>query len=427
MTEGPSTERLARRNLLAAEVRESFAMALDSIAAHKLRSGLTLLGVLIGVFSIVVVMTAVRVLQNNIESRLNVLGANTFSVQRFPAVRVDGDPAAMERYFRRKEFRYGMVRPLEERATLARAVGVSCDLWSGEVHSRWDKTNPGVPLVGVTPGHFETLNRVVEEGRALNATDLDNARNLCVLGSSVARKLFPRGSALGERVRAGGAYYRVVGVTEAKGRLFGQDQDSYVLIPITTGLNRYGRERSIAIQVQAWSQKAYEETLEQVRGILRTLRKVEPGAEDDFEIASNDSIIRQFRSLTLSVRAGAGVISSIALVAAGIGIMNIMFVSVTERTREIGIRRAIGAKKRHILTQFILEAIALCQVGGAVGVVLGVIAGNLAAVFLKLPAVIPWDWVGIGMLVCSLVGLIFGVYPAWKAAHLDPIESLRYE
>jgi putative ABC transport system permease protein len=164
-----------------------------------------------------------------------------------------------------------------------------------------------------------------------------------------------------------------------------------------------------------------------VRGILRTIRKVAPGDPDDFEIFSNDSMISQFKSFTLTVRAVVMVISSIALIAAGIGIMNIMLVSVTERTREIGIRRAVGAKKRNILTQFVMEAIVLCEVGGAIGVVLGILGGNATAYFLKVPPVIPVDWIVIGLLICSLVGIIFGTYPAVKAANLDPIDSLRYE
>src|SRR5205807_1423273 len=163
------------------------------------------------------------------------------------------------------------------------------------------------------------------------------------------------------------------------------------------------------------------------RGILRAIRKVEPADEDDFELFTNDSLINQFRSITLAARIGAMVISSIALLAAGIGIMNIMLVSVTERTREIGIRRAVGAKKRNIMTQFITEAIVICEVGGVLGVVLGVAVGNGAAYLLKVPPAIPLDWVAIGLLLCSLVGIIFGTYPAVKAANLDPIESLRYE
>jgi len=160
---------------------------------------------------------------------------------------------------------------------------------------------------------------------------------------------------------------------------------------------------------------------------MRLIRKVPPNEPDDFELFTNNSMITRYRSITLAAHIGASVISIIALVAAGIGIMNIMLVSVTERTREIGIRRAVGAKKRNIITQFITEAIVLCELGGALGVVLGILGGNCAAYFLKMPPAIPMDWVALGLLICSLVGIIFGTYPAFKAANLDPIESLRYE
>jgi len=164
-----------------------------------------------------------------------------------------------------------------------------------------------------------------------------------------------------------------------------------------------------------------------VRGILRSARKVPPGKEDDFEVFSNDILIRQFKSLTFTVRMGVAIISSIALLAAGIGIMNIMLVSVTERTREIGIRRAIGAKKRNIIVQFIMEAVVLCEIGGLIGVVLGVASGNATAYFMKAPPEFPLDWILLGLIICSIVGIVFGTYPAIKAANLDPIESLRYE
>jgi putative ABC transport system permease protein len=167
--------------------------------------------------------------------------------------------------------------------------------------------------------------------------------------------------------------------------------------------------------------------MEQVRGILRNLRRIPPGEPDDFELFSNNSLIEQFNSFTRAVRIGVTVVSSIALIAAGIGIMNIMLVSVTERTREIGVRRAIGAKKRNIMVQFIMEAIVLCELGGVIGVVLGILGGNVLAWFMKVPPVIPVDWIVLGLLICSIVGVVFGTYPAYKAANLDPIESLRYE
>jgi putative ABC transport system permease protein len=229
-------------------------------------------------------------------------------------------------------------------------------------------------------------------------------------------------------VKIDGINYSVVGVLEGNGAALGGDQDNFAVVPLTTGLNRYGRwYRSLNILVQARDRASYNDTLEEVRGALRVIRKVPPGKDDDFEIQSNDSLIEQFKTFTRSVRIGVAVVSSIALLAAGIGIMNIMLVSVTERTREIGIRRAIGAKKRNIMVQFIMEAVVLCEVGGAVGVVFGILGGNVLALVLKLPPAIPVDWVIMGLAICSVVGIVFGTYPAWKAANLDPIESLRYE
>jgi putative ABC transport system permease protein len=221
----------------------------------------------------------------------------------------------------------------------------------------------------------------------------------------------------------------VVGVLEAKGSMQGGREDEFALIPITTAITRYEDKRwlNLSILVQARSPADYDATVDQVRGIMRQLRKVPPGKPDDFEITSNDSLIEQMKSITFKIRMGISLVSSVALLAAGIGIMNIMLVSVTERTREIGIRRAIGAKKRTIMAQFILEAVVLCEVGGVVGVVLGVAGGDLLALLMHLPKVLPLDWVFIGLGICSLVGIIFGTYPAYKAAHLDPIESLRYE
>jgi putative ABC transport system permease protein len=257
--------------------------------------------------------------------------------------------------------------------------------------------------------------------------EVDNARDVCVLGSALAKTAFPFGSAVGERLKINGVNYSVIGVLEPKGGSVGGEQDNFAVVPITTALKRFGRWRSLTILVQARDAASYDDTVEQVRGILRVARRVPPGAEDDFELFSNDSIIAQFNSFTRAVRIGVAVVSSIALIAAGIGIMNIMLVSVTERTREIGIRRAVGAKRRNIMTQFIMEAVVLCEVGGVIGVGLGILGGNSVAWWLKIPTIIPVDWIVLGLVICSVVGIVFGTYPAFKAANLDPIESLRYE
>jgi len=413
--------------LLLAELRDSFHMAMGALAAHKLRSALTLLGVLVGVFSIIVVMTAMRAMQSNIEEEISQLGSHTFLIQKWPAIYFGG-PEGIEKYRRRKDITYAQACQLEQKASLARAVGVETSFWGGEVETRYKKTAPTVQLYGESPGSFAARNWNLQEGRLLLEMDIDGARDVCVLGHGLAKTVFPFGSGVGEVLKINGINYTVVGVLEARGGSVGGDQDNFAVVPITTGLNRFGRwNRSLTVLVQARDQASYDDTVEQVRGLLRATRKVLPGKEDDFEVASNDSMITQFNTFTLAVRVGVTVISSIALLAAGIGIMNIMLVSVTERTREIGIRRAVGAKKRSIMMQFIVEAITICEVGGALGVVLGILGGNLGAAYLKLTPVIPVDWIFIGLFICSLVGVIFGTYPAYKAANLDPIESLRYE
>lgn len=410
----------------ATELKENVLMALNAIAAHKLRSALTLLGVLVGVFSIIVVMTAVRVLQSNVESQLSQLGANSFQIRKFPGAFFG--VSDFEKFWRRRNISYGDGIQVQERSTLARSVGLESDFWGGMATSRYGKSPPDVRLYGETPGSFPAKNWVIEEGRSLMEHDLDSARAVCVLAAGLAETLFPHGSAVDEEIKLDGINYLVVGILEKKGQMLGGGQDNFAIIPLTTGLNRYGRHwRSLSILVQADSRESFEDTREEIRGILRTVRKVAPGDEDDFEIFSNDSLVTQFQAFTLAIRVGMALISSIALVAAGIGIMNIMLVSVTERTREIGIRRAIGAKKRNIMTQFIVEAIVLCEVGGIMGVLLGILGGNAAAYALEMPVVVPVDWIIFGLLICSVVGIVFGTYPAVKAANLDPIESLRYE
>jgi len=285
-----------------------------------------------------------------------------------------------------------------------------------------------VQLFGESPGSFPARNWTLAEGRLILDMDVEGVRDVCVLGNSLATNVFPHGSPVGERLKLNGINYTVVGVLEPRGGSLGGDQDNFAVVPVTTGLNRFGRwSRSLNILVQTRDQASYDDTVEEVRAILRVIRKVPPGKEDDFEIFSNDSLIAQFNQFTRAVRLGVSVVSSIALLAAGIGIMNIMLVSVTERTREIGIRRAVGAKKRNIMTQFVMEAIALCEVGGVFGVALGILGGNATAYFLEKSPVVPVDWAVLGLVICSIVGVIFGTYPAFKAANLDPIESLRYE
>ena len=407
-----------------AELTESFMMAAGSLAVHKLRSALTLLGVLVGVFSIIVVMTTMRAMQHFIETNMRQLGGETFVVQKWPEFNVRDNA----KYRRRQDITLRQGLDLQKRATLARYIGLEADFNVNEMTSPYAKAAPNVSLAGETPGSFATQNWILDEGRILRDADVESARDVCVLGNKLAKDLFPFGSPVGQSIKIDSINYSVVGVLESRGAMSGGKQDNFAVVPLTTALNRYGnRWHSVSVLVEAPDHASYDETVDQVRAALRVIRKVQPGAEDDFEITSNDSVMEQINAFTFAVRMGVAAISSIALIAAGIGIMNIMLVSVTERTREIGIRRAIGAKKRNIMTQFIMEAVVLCEVGGVLGVVLGVIGGNIGAHLMSMSPVIPFDWVFLGLLICSVVGIVFGTYPAYKAANLDPIESLRYE
>ncbi len=407
------------------EMIEMIRMALNAVRTHVLRSSLTILGIFIGVFSIIAVMTGIRVLQSNLESAMSGLGANTFQFQRSPAIHFDD--IDWEKILRRRRFFAANMKRIQEKSTLAQAVSATASFGVGEASSKFARTNPNITGVGVTPDGFITQNWTVLDGRGFSEADDTSGRRVCVLGADLAEKLFPLGSPVGQSVKFCGISYNVIGLLARRGSLFGQSRDNFLAIPLGTALRLYGQSLSLSIQVQAPGRDTYQDVLEQARGAMRTMRRVEPGIEDDFEIVSNESSVGQFRDLTSAIRLGAAVISSIALLAAGIGIMNIMLVSVTERTREIGIRRAIGARKRSVMIQFVAEAILLSEIGGVLGVIAGIAFGNLICFLVQAPPVIPFDWAAIGLGICSAVGIIFGTYPAWKAANLDPIDSLRYE
>jgi putative ABC transport system permease protein len=418
---------MSKRLLDWTSLKESLMMALAAIRANKLRSSLTLLGIVVGIFSIISVMTAMGVLRNSIEEGIMQLGANTFQLQKFPP----GGPGGGNQRWRfrnRKNITYEQALQIRDKATLAEAVGI--EAWEFGRIIWWDgqKTNPNVSFAGENVEGLATNDWVVGNGRGLTAQDLDMNRRVVVLGNPVAEKLFPPNvNPVGEEVRIDGTMYHVIGVLIPKGGALGGNQDNLAIIPITTFFQKYGKDKDIHVMVKALNREVVDDAIEQSRMILRAARNVAPGDPDDFGYFSNDSIVKQFNDFTLYFRLGVLVVSSIALLAAGVGIMNIMLVSVTERTREIGIRKSIGALKRDILTQFIIEAVILCQIGGIIGVFVGILAGNGISVWLETPPYMPWDWAAIGLGVCSLVGLVFGVYPAWKASTLDPIEALRYE
>jgi putative ABC transport system permease protein len=370
-------------------------------------------------------MTAMRAMKNQIEGQLGQLGGQTFNIQRMPGAYFGG-PEGFLKFWRRQPITLAQAQAFQKKATLAAYIGLRSSFGMMEVTSRYGKTPPNVFINGATPEVFPAESLEMIDGRAMLESDVVSTRDVGVLSARLAAALFPRGSAVGERIRISAISYTVVGVYQAQ--TSNEQEPGTVIIPITTGLNRFGRRRDISIMVQAPSPAAFGDTMEQARGALRAIRKVPPGKEEDFEMLSSDSMIAEFEKVTRTVRLGLTFVSSIALLAAGVGIMNIMLVSVTERTREIGVRRALGARRSSILTQFLMEAIVLCQLGGLLGIAFGLTGARLLSVYvLHLPPAYPLDWTALALVICSVVGLVFGSYPAWKAAHLDPIDALRHE
>jgi putative ABC transport system permease protein len=407
------------------KLNQILAISLQSLKSNRLRTFLTILGVVVGIFSVIVIMTIMTMLQNSIDEGLSSLSKNTFQIQKNDNV-FGGGPRMRDR--NREDLTIEDGRRLREMLSEAKYVGVEQWQFGIVVKYQSKETNPNISVAGVNTDAMRTNDWNVEEGRDFREDDINYSSNVCLIFHPIVEKLFPNSNPIGKEIRVDGRPLRVIGIVEPQSALFGQSRDNYVIVPITTWQSMYGRYgRSVNITVMSESKDDYNDVIEAATGYMRTIRKVAPGEPNDFYIFSNESMIEQTNQITGPIKIIALVISLIALIAAGVGIMNIMLVSVTERTREIGIRKALGARKIWILIQFLFEAVILCLLGGFIGIFIGVASGNIAGGLLNAQAAIPWDWVMIGLTMCIAVGVIFGTYPAYKASNLDPIEALRYE
>jgi putative ABC transport system permease protein len=409
---------------------EMIRMALASLGVNKLRSGLTMIGITIGVFSVISVMTAIGALQYSIENGISFLGSNIFQFAKYPAnVSAGGD--VKKKYQNRRDISYReALHYYQLMESDAREICLKCFGYElkGQAVYNGVKTTPSLLLVGSNRSFLTANAYTLGYGRNLNEEDVDLARRVLVVGKAVEKRLFPHESPIGKVIRLSGHTYTIVGVLTEKGTAFGQSQDDLCIMPITRFFEDYGSaKRTVNIATQAPSAESYNRTFDKAIGAMRTVRGLRANQENDFEIYSNDSLKSAFVSIAGVVRIGAFVISFIALVAAGIGIMNIMLVSVTERTKEIGVRKSIGARSRDILRQFLTEAVFISEAGGVLGIILGIIVGDLLAAWLQVDLIFPYGWAIAGLLVCSAIGIGFGLYPAYRAASLDPIEALRYE
>ncbi|HHE04649.1 ABC transporter permease [candidate division WOR-3 bacterium] len=394
--------------------------AAESIRTNKLRAILTTLGIIIGVTTVIAVISVIAGIQNKVTSSFSSLGSNVIYVQKFPWVM--GRRMQWWKLRKRKDITLDDYKAIKEFAT-------SISFVAPEMHTRYtlkrkDKKVEDVTITGTSYELPKINQQDVEYGRFLSADDINYRKNVCVLGKDVVDNLFPNTEPIGQYIRISGSRFLIIGVLEQKGQMLGQSMDNIAIIPYTTYEKIYGTRRSITIAILADDR---ESATEEVRWILRNKRHLKENQEDDFAINSSDALIKSWNQLTRSIFLVMIAIASVALIVGGIGIMNIMLVSVTERTREIGIRKAIGAKKKEILMQFLVESVIVSLLGGIIGIVFGFGIAKVVSVFANIPFAMPVWGILIGFFFSFIVGVFFGYYPARKASMLNPVEALRYE
>ena len=408
-------------------LREAAIMAFDTVRDNKLRSGLTILGVTVGVVTVMFMVSIIQGLNRSFASQLESLGSNTIFIAKFEPS-FGRQPSQEERM--RKELNLGDADAIRNESPSL--IGVSPLQRKISETIRYREKQSDTPILfGVTPYYEITQSQYIGYGRFIADIDVQNRSNVVVIGRDVVKSLFPEEDPIGKEIKIAGNTFTVVGVMGELGSFFGQSRDNSVFIPITT-FQKYWKtedfpEIIFAIVVRPKDRAAVPNAIDEVKQVLRRRRQVPNDAKDNFGISSQDSLLDIYNQLTGATYLVLTAVSAVALMIGGIGVMNIMLVSVTERTKEIGIRKAVGATQASILSQFLIEAVVLTGIGGLIGLIIGEIASLLMNKFSPLAAYIPWWAIVIGIGVSAGVGIVFGLYPAWKAARLDPIEALRYE
>jgi putative ABC transport system permease protein len=402
---------------------ESIIAAFKAIRANKVRAILTALGIMIGVMNVVAMVALISGINESVLDLFRTMGTNTFTVTKMPAGNVNYEQYL--EYIRRPDFSYDDAEAVAELCPDVEAV--SPQTFVLRKIKRGSESTQSLAVMGVTPEYQYVADSDVGDGRFFAWPEADRKRQVIVLGAPVAEHLFPGEDPIGENVLVGDRRFRVVGVMEPMGQLFGQDLDNYVIVPYKTVGKLFGERLTTRLAVKAKSSEVIDDAMEQVTHVLRTRRGLKAGENDNFEIITQEQLVEMYENLTNVTWIVMIGISAIALVVGGVGIMNIMMVSVTERTREIGIRKAVGARSRDVLTQFLVEAAVLSGLGGILGLLAASGLAALVASATPMPATIqPWS-VALALGVSTTVGVFFGFYPASKAAKLDPIVALRYE
>ena len=409
------------------DIRESAFMALDTVRSNKLRSALTILGVSVGVVTVVFMVSIIQGLNKAFAAQIESLGSNTIWATKFDPS-IGHQPTAEE--IHRKELTIADADAIRRDAPSIDSVSPFYRKINETIRYA-DKQSDTPILIGVTPYHEYTTSSFVARGRYVSELDVDQRTNICVLGQDLVRALFVTEDPLGKEIKIAGRPFTVVGVMEPLGSILGQSRDNSLYIPITTFEKYYPDiqfpEIISAIIVKPINRAYVKPAIDEMTDILRRQRRVPPGAPNNFGISSQDALMDVYNQLTGATYLVLTAISFVALMIGGIGVMNIMLVSVTERTKEIGLRKAVGATRANILWQFLIEAVVLTAIGGLLGLLVGELFSYLTNKYSPLPAYVPPWAIGVGIGLSAAVGIIFGLWPAWKAASLDPIESLRWE
>ena len=409
------------------DIKESALMALDTLRTNKLRSSLTILGVSVGVVTVIFMVSIIQGLNKAFADQIESLGSNTIFVSKFePSF---GRPPGPEE-IHRKDLTMADAEALRNEAPSIVGVSPATRMLSSTMRYQDKQTDTPI-LFGVTPYYEFVQTQYVSTGRFISEIDMQDRSNVVILGVDVKQALFPYEDAVDKEVRINGSPFRVIGVMEPLGNFFGQSRDNSIFIPITT-FDKYYPDRPfpdiVFFMVVRPRSRAYVKTaMDEITDILRRRRQIAPTAKNDFGISSQDSLLDVYNQLTGATALVLTSISFVALMIGGIGVMNIMLVSVTERTKEIGVRKAVGATRMNILSQFLIEAVVLTAIGGLAGLAVGEVASLLMNKYSPLPAYVPLWAIAVGVGISAAVGIIFGLWPAWKAARLNPIDALRWE